>query len=101
MQFRKFLQKLRQFILVILSCSLVVIYAGCGTQNVNQYEAKAITILTWQVNYQNSSGEGKLGRFEEFASVSLENINGEEPNAGVVGPDNQGLWWPKIHQNQV
>ncbi|ELS01684.1 hypothetical protein Xen7305DRAFT_00013890 [Xenococcus sp. PCC 7305] len=94
--FHKSWKKFRQFLLAILSCSLVVMFAGCGTQNATQYEAAALTILTWQANYANTSTEGKLGRFEEFASVSLLNINGERPENAAFGPDDQGLWWAKI-----
>ncbi|MGK7893518.1 MAG: hypothetical protein AB4372_07815 [Xenococcus sp. (in: cyanobacteria)] len=96
MQLHNLSQKLRQFLLAVLSCALVIIFAGCGTQNVTQYEATALTILTWQVNYANDPTEGKRGRFEEFASVSLLNRNGEKPEAASFGPDDRGLWWAKL-----
>ena len=96
MPFHKLPRKFRQFLLAFLSCSFILIFAGCGTQNVTQYEATALTILTWQVNYTNTSTDGRLGRFEEFASVSLLNRNGEKPEAATFGPDDQGLWWAKV-----
>ena len=34
--------------------------------------------------------------FEEFASSSLPNRNGQQPEGEVVGPDETGLWWPPI-----
>ena len=92
----KLSQKLRQLLLAILSFAFVILFAACGTQNATQYEATALTILTWQVNYANDPTEGKRGRFEEFASASLLNSNGEKPESAVFGPDDQGLWWAKI-----
>ena len=91
-----FLPKCRQFLLAVLSCALVILFAACTTQQVTQYEATALTILTWQVNYANDPTEGKRGRFEEFASVSLLNRNGKKPEAAAFGPDDRGLWWAKI-----
>ena len=96
MQLHKSSQQLRQFFLAVLSCALVILFAACTTQQVTQYEATALTILTWQVNYANDPTEGKRGRFEEFASVSLLNRNGEKPEAAAFGPDDRGLWWAKI-----
>ena len=92
----KFSRKIRQFLLAVLSCSLIIIFSGCGTQNVTQYEATALTILTWQVNYAKDANKGNRGHFEEFASVSLLNRNGEKPEAATFGPDDRGLWWAKI-----
>ena len=73
-----------------------MILASCGTTTVQQYEAMAITTLTWQVNYTNDPQEDKRGRFEEFASSSLTNDNGQKPEGKVTGPDDKGLWWPLI-----
>ena len=87
---------LSQILLVLISCSLTLILASCGTANVEQYEATAITTLTWQVNYTNDPQEDKRGRFEEFASSSVTNQNGQKPEGKVVGPDDKGLWWPLI-----
>jgi hypothetical protein len=83
----------QQFFLAILSFTIIITFASCGVQTINQYEATALTILTWQVNYTNDPMDNKQGRFEEFASVSLQNRNGKKPEGRVVGPDDKGLWW--------
>jgi hypothetical protein len=62
----------------------------------NQYEATALTTLTWQVKYSIDSADDKHPRFEEFASNSLLNRNGEQPKDAVIGPDDQGLWWSAL-----
>ncbi len=85
-----------QILLTLISFSLTVVLASCGTTNVEQYQATAITTLTWQVNYTNDPSEDKRGRFEEFASSSVTNRNGQKPEGKVVGPDDKGLWWPLI-----
>ncbi|MDJ0690842.1 MAG: hypothetical protein QNJ41_20325 [Xenococcaceae cyanobacterium MO_188.B32] len=87
---------LSQILLTLISFSFTLVLASCGTTNVEQYEATAITTLTWQVNYMNDPSEAKRGRFEEFASSSIANINGQKPEGKVVGPDDKGLWWPTI-----
>ena len=87
---------LSQILLTLISFSLTVVLASCGTTNIEQYEAIAITTLTWQVNYTNDPSEAKLGGFEEFASSSVTNRNGQKPEGAVVGPDDKGLWWPTI-----
>lgn len=82
--------------LSLLSLIVTLVLASCGTTNVDQYEATAITTLTWQVNYTNDPQEDKRGRFEKFASASVTNVNGQKPEGAVVGPDDKGLWWPTI-----
>jgi hypothetical protein len=89
-------QRIRQLGLTILSLGMAVIFASCGTTTIQEYEATAETTLTWQVNYRRDPQQNKLGRLEEFASASLVNHNGEKPEDAVVGPDDKGLWWPKI-----
>jgi hypothetical protein len=86
----------QQLSLAILSFTIVLALASCGTRNVTQYEATAQTNLTWQVNYTNDPSDGKRGSFEKFASASLENRNGQKPEGRVVGPDDKGLWWATI-----
>ena len=83
-----------RILLTLVSFSLTVILASCGTASVQQYEATAITTLTWQVNYTNDPQEDKRGRFEEFASSSVTNHNGQKPEGKVTGPDDKGLYWP-------
>jgi hypothetical protein len=73
---------------------MVVVLSGCQTTTTNQYEATARTTVTWQVQYGINPATAKQPRFEEFASASLLNRNGEKPEGRVIGPDDQGLWWP-------
>ncbi len=61
-----------------------------------QYEATAQTTLTWQVKYSMNPTTEKNPRFEEFASNSLLNRNGEKPKDAVIGPDEKGLWWSAL-----
>ena len=86
----------QKLFLILLSFTIVLTFAACGVQTIDRYEATAITTLTWQINYANDPMEDKRGRFEEFASASVENKNGIEPSGRVVGPDDKGLWWPTI-----
>ena len=69
---------LSQILLTLIGFSFTVVLASCETTNIEQYEATAITTLTWQVNYTNDPSENKLGRFEEFTSSSVTNRNGEQ-----------------------
>jgi hypothetical protein len=82
--------------LTLLGFSLAFLFAGCSTTTTQQYEATALTTLTWRVHYTNDPIEGKRGRFESFASDSLLNRNGQKPEGATVEPDERGLWWPKI-----
>jgi hypothetical protein len=90
-----FRKRKRQIGLSLLGFSLGFSLAGCSTTTTQQYEATALTTLTWRVHYTNDPIEGKRGRFESFASDSLLNRNGEKPEGATVGPDDKGLWWPK------
>ncbi len=92
---RKFYRQSSEFLLIIVSVLFITLIPSCGTQTIDNYQATAETTLTWQINYTNNPTEGKQGRFEEFASVSLINHNGQKPEAGVYQGD-KGLWWPKI-----
>lgn len=83
----------RKIMFGFLGLGAAIAFSGCGVQTTNEYEAKAITTLTWQVNYKNDPMEDKRGRYEEFESISLENINGEKPQGRVTGPDDKGLYW--------
>jgi hypothetical protein len=86
----------RQLISFLASFGVAVALASCDTVTTNQYEATALTTLTWQVKYSTNPTEDKHPRFEEFASNSLLNRNGEKPKDAVIGPDDKGLWWPAI-----
>lgn len=92
----KFNRMWQQFFLAILTFIIAVSFTGCGVKTVSQYQATAETTLTWQANYTNDPTEGKIGRFEKFESASVVNVNGQEPEGRVVGPDDKGLWWSTI-----
>jgi len=74
----------------------VIALTGCQTVTTDQYEATARTTHTWQVKYSLNPTTDKNPRFEEFASNSLVNRNGEKPEDAVIGPDDKGLWWPAL-----
>ncbi|HEY9596877.1 MAG TPA: hypothetical protein V6D33_04345 [Cyanophyceae cyanobacterium] len=78
---------------------------GCRTVTTDKYEATAQTTLTWRVKYSINPTTDNNPRFEEFASNSLVNRNGEKPKEAVIGPDEKGLWWsalpPKPSIDQV
>lgn len=81
--------------LVSASASLAILFSGCGSQQSANYEATAKTSITWRVPYYESDpSNDKRPRYQEFESVSLENINGEKPT-GAVRQDDKGIWWPK------
>lgn len=74
-----------------------VALGGCETTTTDQYQASAVVTYTWLVDYTPQAAQGgadRAPRVEEFASTSLENMNGQEPPGAVSGPDEQGLWWP-------
>lgn len=76
-----------------MSFCIAVALASCDAVTTNQYEATALTTLTWQVKYSTDAANERNPRFEEFASNSLLNRNGEKPK-GAVLEDDKGLWWP-------
>lgn len=86
----------RQLVSLLASFGVAVALTSCDTVTTNQYEATALTTLTWQVKYSTNPVEDKHPRFEEFASNSLLNRNGTKPKDAVIGPDDKGLWWPAI-----
>lgn len=89
-------QKCRQLFVLLVSICVAVVLTSCDTVTTDQYEATALTTLTWQVQYSINPVTDKQPRFEEFASNSLLNRNGEKPKDAVIGPDDKGLWWPKL-----
>lgn len=88
-----------------MSLAVGVALTGCRTVTTDQYEATAQATLTWQVKYSINPTTDNNPRFEEFASNSLVNRNGEKPKDAVIGPDEKGLWWsalpPKPSIDQV
>ncbi|HHP7232433.1 MAG TPA: hypothetical protein ACFCUY_16435 [Xenococcaceae cyanobacterium] len=89
------LRRSLKLLLIIVGFLGAILIPSCGTQTISNYQATAETILTWQVNYTNDPSENRRGRFEEFASVSLTNINGQKPDTAVY-QDDRGLWWAKV-----
>lgn len=81
---------------MLLSFCVATALTSCNTVTTDQYEATAQTTLTWQVKYSLNPTNDKMPRFEEFASNSLLNRNGEKPTEAVTDPDEKGLWWPTL-----
>ncbi|WP_225226142.1 hypothetical protein [Komarekiella delphini-convector] len=69
---------------------------SCSTATTEQYEATALTSYTWQVKYANNLTSEPQPRIETFAKTSVLNQNGVKPPGTVIGPDDQGLWWPTL-----
>ncbi|WGV24494.1 hypothetical protein [Halotia branconii] len=69
---------------------------SCSTATTEQYEATALTSYTWQVKYANNLTSDPQPRIETFAKTSVLNQNGIKPPGKVIGPDDQGLWWPTL-----
>lgn len=88
--------KRQQIVWLVTSLGIATVLASCNTVTADQYEATAQTTLTWQVQYSINPTTDKNPRFEEFASNSLLNRNGEKPEGRVIGPDEKGLWWPVV-----
>lgn len=88
----------KQISLAALGVSLGFFLNSCGTNRsgAGEYEATAKATYTWRVNYSNDPMGNKLGRYEEFESASLVNVNGEKPEGAVLQDDNTGIWWPKL-----
>jgi hypothetical protein len=60
------------------------------------YEATATVTYTWQVDYARSFDQARTIHQEQFASTTLVNRNGVQPEGAVTGPDDDGLWWPAL-----
>ncbi len=80
----------------IMTALTALTLISCSTATTEQYEATAITSYTWQVKYANNLTSQPQPRIETFANTSLVNRNGVKPPGAVVGPDDQGLWWPTL-----
>ncbi|MEL6439688.1 MAG: hypothetical protein AAFQ80_10590 [Cyanobacteria bacterium J06621_8] len=86
-----------KFTLLAAGLSMAIALNSCGSSQsgAGQYEATATATYTWRVNYKIDPMEDKRGRYEEFESASLVNVNGEKPE-GAVLEDDKGIWWPKL-----
>ena len=89
------MQKLR-FLTSIMTALTALTLNSCSTAKTEQYEATALTSYTWQVKYANNLTSQPQPRIETFANTSVVNRNGVKPPGAVVGPDDQGLWWPTL-----
>ncbi|MEL6929319.1 MAG: hypothetical protein AAFO95_11875 [Cyanobacteria bacterium J06600_6] len=89
-------RKFNQGCWAVSGLALAIALNSCGNSqsDAGQYEATAKATYTWRVNYSNDPFENKRGRYEEFESTSLVNVNGEKPE-GAVYQDNNEIWWPK------
>jgi hypothetical protein len=58
----------------------------------------ALATYGWEVAYfpERFRNEVNRHRMEVFAQAELLNRNGEKPAGEVIGPDNQGVWWPLL-----
>ncbi len=90
-------RKFNRIFLTTAGLGMAIALNSCGTSQsgAGQYEATAEATYTWRVNYTHDPLEDKRGRYEEFESTSLINVNGEKPE-GAVSQDNKGIWWPKL-----
>ncbi|WDD36220.1 hypothetical protein PQG02_31585 (plasmid) [Nostoc sp. UHCC 0926] len=80
----------------IITALMALTLTSCSTTTAEQYEATALTSYTWQVKYGNNLTSQPQPRIETFANTSMLNRNGLKPPGAVVGPDDQGLWWPTL-----
>jgi len=87
--------KLR-FLTPIITVLTTRTLTSCSTATTEQYEATALTSYTWQVKYANNLNSEPQPRIETFVTTSMLNRNGVKPPGAVVGPDDQGLWWPTL-----
>ncbi|MBD2459579.1 hypothetical protein H6G89_00855 [Oscillatoria sp. FACHB-1407] len=83
---------------VAIAATLPLLTTACTSTETTEYEATALTVYTWQVDYTTTVGGGgdRPPRVEEFESTSLLNRNGQEPDEAVTGPDDRGLWWAEL-----
>lgn len=82
---------------VLAGCEDVTTQMATGdTISTGTYEAAATVTYTWQVEYAKSFDQARTIHREQFASTSLVNRNGVQPEGAVTGPDDEGLWWPAL-----
>lgn len=94
--------KHRTTILLSLS-SVLATLVGCTPQNevVSKTDcsaAIATATYSWDVAYfpERFRQEVNKHRIETFASATVENRNGQQPEGNVIGPDDDGVWWPTL-----
>lgn len=89
------MQKLK-FLPSLMTAITALTLTSCSTATTEEYEATALTSYTWQVKYANNLTSEPQPRIETFAKTSVLNQNGVKPLGTVIGPDDQGLWWPTL-----
>ncbi len=89
-------------ILLSLSAALAAL-AGCTPQGevVSKTDcsaAIATATYSWDVAYfpERFRNDVNRHRIETFASATIENRNGQQPGGNVIGPDDDGVWWPTL-----
>ncbi len=62
------------------------------------HEAIATATYTWEVAYFSDRFRNTPNRQrrETFATATVINRNGQKPAVNVIGPDDQGVWWPVL-----
>lgn len=93
---QKVQQRVNRIAIAFASLSLGFVLTGCETIVTTEYEATALVTYTWQVEYSIDPDKPNQIRRETFASTSLLNRNGEQPDDAITGPDDKGLWWPAL-----
>jgi hypothetical protein len=60
--------------------------------------ATALATYGWEVAYfpERFRNDSHRHRIEAFASAELLNRNGIQPEGNVLGPDDEGVWWPRL-----
>lgn len=62
------------------------------------HTATALATYGWEVAYfpERFRNDANRHRIETFASAELLNRNGIQPEGRVIGPDDEGVWWPLL-----
>ncbi len=66
--------------------------------NTDCIASTALATYGWEVAYfpERFRNEVNRHRVKVFASAELLNRNGEQPEGEVIGPDDEGVWWPLL-----
>ncbi len=75
-----------------------LLLTACDTAIATRYEATALVTSRWQVGYTTTVGGGgeRPPRLETFASTSVVNRNGQQPDEPTSRQDDRGLWLPPV-----
>lgn len=85
-----------------------VLVSSCNTQPRQLAETECSQAIahvryTWQVTYYRDRTRLNPDpvRVEDFETVTLLTVNGEKPNEANLGPDNYGVWYPKVPPSPI